>query len=168
MVLFGYVCFAGDRTKDTTDYTLPQSVTFIEFLARFNMIGICYEPVLNYDSTSFWGAGSHLGLQIGIGTTFPMPFGGIRFDVPLIPVLVIGKEYSFEIGAGLDFQLWLTKVGLGDGDGGNTYNSVKLTSIIGYRHYNFGLPHHLFRTGLTSTLQADGHLLSIWFISFGI
>ena len=161
--------FAREKSRDTTDYNLPQSVTYIEFLARsYNMVGICYEPQLHYDSTALFGAGIRVGLQIGIGTTLPIPLAGVRFDVPVVPVHVIGKEYGVEIGAGLDFQWWLSKGGFQDGEGGSTYNSVKLTGIIGYRHYNFDLPHHLFRLGFAPTMQADGHVLLSLIVSCGI
>lgn len=170
LILIASSALSREKSKDTTDYNLPQPVTYIEFLARsYNMVGICYEPLLHYDSTTFLGAGIRVGLQIGIGTSLPIPFGGIRFDVPVVPVLVIGREYGVEIGAGLDFQWWVNKTSfMVEGSGGNTYNSVKLTGIIGYRHYNFSLPHHLFRLGLAPTMQADGQVLWSLIVSCGI
>lgn len=169
LILIASSALSREKSKDTTDYNLPQPVTYIEFLARsYNMVGICYEPLLHYDSTALFGAGIRVGLQIGIGTTLPLPLAGVRFDVPVVPVLVIGKEYGVEIGAGLDLQWWLSKGGFQDGEGGSTYNSVKLTGIIGYRDYNYGAPHHLLRIGCAPTLQADGHVLLSLYVSGGI
>jgi hypothetical protein len=168
IVLFSFIvelpCFALEKSKDTSDTTIPHSVTYIEFLARWDAVAINYEPVLFYDSTAFFGAGVRGGLQMGVGTNLLMPFFGIRFDVPIVPILVIGKEYGFEIGAGIVFEWWATQYG---GDIA-TYNSVKLTGIIGYRHYSFGMPHHLFRVGFSPTLQANGLIRNICYFSFGI
>ncbi|MFN8360853.1 MAG: hypothetical protein U0264_13145 [Candidatus Kapaibacterium sp.] len=164
LILIASSALSREKSKDTTDYNLPQPVTYIEFLARWDAVAINYEPVLFYDSTAFAGAGVRGGLQIGVGTNLLIPFFGIRFDVPIVPILVLGKEYGFEIGAGVVLEWWATQYG---GDVA-TYNSVKLTGVIGYRHYFFGNPHHLFRVGFSPTLQANGLIRNICYFSFGI
>lgn len=158
-------CLANKKLIDTLETKRPESVTYIEFIARLNCIGINYEPLLFYDSTALLGLGARGGFQIGLGTTLPAPWLGIRFDVPVVPIIIIGKEYGLEIGTGLDFEWWLMR---GFGQDSFTYNTVKLTGIIGYRHYYYGLPHHLFRAGFTFTLQANRNFIVAYFVSFGI
>ena len=161
-------CYATGQSKDSLNTKLPQSVLYLEFIARLNPVGINYEPILFYDSTAFFNAGLRGGLMVGVGTNVLFPIYGIRIDAPVIPVIVIGKEYGLEIGAGIDFQWWINKVGFNSGGYGNTYNSVKLTGVLGYRHYSFDLPHRLFRMGIAPTRQADGHILWSYYFSFGI
>jgi len=134
----------------------PSSLVYTDFFGRYNTVNFTYEPLLSYDSTALWGMGVRSAVQTGLGImVLPVSYG-FRLDIPIIPLVVVGKEYGFEVGAGISLQYWAKKYDqFYELTPRLSTKFIKPVGHFGYRYCSFTSNTKLFRITITPTLEEN-------------